>query len=103
MKITKKIRFAETFVDRCHNIEDENDQDLYQIHSLFASIPYPRSDDSVKNIEHNGRLILRSNDSQLKIDFVPHQCGKKCVADFPYETSDIKSKQNEIYFDVVMT
>ena len=68
-----------------------------------SSTSSPRSDDSVKNIEHKGNLILRSNDSQHKIDFVPHQCGKKCVAEFPYETSDIKSKQNELYFDVVMT
>ena len=57
-----------------------------------SSTPSPCSDDSVRNIEHKGDLIIRSNDSHQKVDFDPHQCSKKCVADFHYETGDSKSK-----------
>ena len=91
--------FCLLFVIHLVFIKDENRTEGKQTARKSTSKTRPvssrrslRSGNSVKNIEHKGDLITRSNDSHLKVDFDPHQCSKKCVADFDYETGDSKSK-----------
>ncbi len=63
---------------------------------ICKPIPIPsatplRVDDSAVNAEHKGRSKFRPNESYQKVDFEPHQCGSKCVEEFPYADGDHKS------------
>lgn len=59
--------------------------------SLVLATPPPQGEDSYITSEHKGHLKNSWNESSQEIAFEPHQCGVKCIEDFPYETGDFKN------------
>lgn len=49
-------------------------------------------DDSLLSVEHRGRVRNNEHTAYQEVVFEPHQCGSKCVEEFPYQEQDYKSK-----------